>query len=635
MKKINIILIIFISILLFPFNVDALSEGETKKLYLNFNILEDGSMKVYEVAELLPSYNGRIRTLSFKNINASEFTGKKEDFEGSSIYNADSISNIKISDIDINKVNPKNLNNLELGNTYTRTYIDSVGESNLFMQNETEDGYYFKIFNPSTTSRAFYMEYTYDNVAVVHNDVAELAWNILGDSYDDNIEELIAYINLPKEDKSMRVWLRGPLDGNIKRVDDKTAKITYKNLERNNAISFRIMFNKSLVPYSTKHSNIDGKANILETEKKAADIANKQRERARLIQNTIRFITIGWYITIIVLIVLVFKKKKELEQCEFNQDYLRDFPADYSPGVVEYLIDKKITDKSLSAAILNLINKKVITVDSVESDKNDYIFKQDEKTKENITESEKYVLEMLFSIIGDKNGVTLKRIKNYSDPHNTTSFFNTYNNFINSIKTEANKEDFFRNPPTINVITLVVSILGCIITVMNISYETDFLLGFIAFIPSIVTVIIVMMQKYRSKKGVLHYKKWMALKHFMEDFGTMDEKELPEIIVWEKYLVYATVLGCADKLERDMRTRFENMNITEDMYPDFYVYGYYNRMYLYSSLHTGISHGIHNSYSNAVSNRVASSSNSSGSGFGGGASFGGGSFGGGGGGGHF
>ena len=70
MKKINIFLIILIGIFLFPFNVDALMEGETKKLYLNFNILEDGSMKVYEVADLMPSYNGRYRTLSYKNLNA-------------------------------------------------------------------------------------------------------------------------------------------------------------------------------------------------------------------------------------------------------------------------------------------------------------------------------------------------------------------------------------------------------------------------------------------------------------------------------------------------------------------------------------------------------------------------------------
>ena len=127
----------------------------------------------------------------------------------------------------------------------------------------------------------------------------------------------------------------------------------------------------------------------------------------------------------------------------------------------------------------------------------------------------------------------------------------------------------------------------------------------------------------------------MALKHFMEDFGTMDEKELPEIIVWEKYLVYATVLGCADKLQKDMKTRFDQMNITESTYPDFYYLGYYDHMFLHHSLTRSISSGIHQTYTNSISSNVANSISSSGSGFGGGAVGGGGSFGGGGGGGHF
>ena len=36
----------------------------------------------------------------------------------------------------------------------------------------------------------------------------------------------------------------------------------------------------------------------------------------------------------------------------------------------------------------------------------------------------------------------------------------------------------------------------------------------------------------------------------MLDFGRMDTKDLPEIVLWEKYLAYAVTLGCADKLAK-------------------------------------------------------------------------------------
>ena len=632
MKKIKLILILLIfSLFIFPNKAKALGEGETKKLYMNFNIEEDGSLKVYEVAKLNPNYNGRIRTLAYKNVNTKHFTGIKSDFEGSDIYNADSIIDEKIGSIKSDNINPKDLSNLKNIKFFQQTYIDKTGESGFYNENITQDGVYLKIYNNSTTAEDFYLEYTYKNAAVVHNDVAEVSWNILSNNYNDAIEELIVYVNLPKEDKSMRVWLRGPLHGTVERINDKQAKITYHGLNANNAVSFRMMFDKSLIPYSIKHSYINGKENILEVEQKAADIANAQREKAKLKELIIKLSIIIWYVIFIIVMFLLYKKKKELEQSDFNIDYLREFPADYGPEIVEYLISKKITDKAMSASILNLINKKALTVEQIPDDKKNYKFIKVENAKD-LTESEEKLISMLIDNIGNEKEVTLKEIKEYGNTYSKgKDFLKLYDDWKNTIIKEAEKEDFFIKPPFIVSIAILICLLGIFITIIYMFSLTFFILGYLCIIIAVIGLIYIGKLIFRSKKGVLHYKKWLALKKFMEDFGTMDEKELPEIIVWEKYLVYATVLGCADKLEKDMKTRFDQMNLTEENYPEFYAYGYYNRLYLYSTLNSGIRNSIHSTYYHSV----ASTTSSSGSGFGGGASMGGGSFGGGGGGGHF
>ena len=94
-----------------------------------------------------------------------------------------------------------------------------------------------------------------------------------------------------------------------------------------------------------------------------------------------------------------------------------------------------------------------------------------------------------------------------------------------------------------------------------------------------------------------------------------DEKDLPEITLWEKYLVTATVLGCADKVEKRMK-----MYITDTSQVD-------TNLLIYQSINLNLTRELNRSVQSAISNStssISSSSYSSGGGFGGGSSGGGG-----------
>ena len=135
----------------------------------------------------------------------------------------------------------------------------------------------------------------------------------------------------------------------------------------------------------------------------------------------------------------------------------------------------------------------------------------------------------------------------------------------------------------------------------------------------------------KTQKGSEHYARWNAFKNFLDDFGSFELKELPEIILWERYLVYATIFGLADKVEKSMNVYISEMNIdaTSDYYPMFF---YIN---LGPTIHSSVNNAINSAYQRQSANYANShSSYSSGGGFGGGFSSGGG-FGGGGGGGRF
>ena len=52
----------------------------------------------------------------------------------------------------------------------------------------------------------------------------------------------------------------------------------------------------------------------------------------------------------------------------------------------------------------------------------------------------------------------------------------------------------------------------------------------------------------RSPMGSTHLAMWKAFRRFLLDFSSLDRAEIPSLIIWEHYLVYATVLGVAKQV---------------------------------------------------------------------------------------
>lgn len=110
----------------------------------------------------------------------------------------------------------------------------------------------------------------------------------------------------------------------------------------------------------------------------------------------------------------------------------------------------------------------------------------------------------------------------------------------------------------------------------------------------------------------------MGLKRYMSEFSLMKEKEVPELILWEKYLVYATVFGISEKVLKQLKVVYPQMLDENYMNSNGYTY-----LYLMNS------RNFRNSFISTLNTSVGTSytsltNYSSGSGSGGGFSSGGG-----------
>ena len=133
---------------------------------------------------------------------------------------------------------------------------------------------------------------------------------------------------------------------------------------------------------------------------------------------------------------------------------------------------------------------------------------------------------------------------------------------------------------------------------------------------------------------------WQAFRRFLTDFSNMDRAELPQLILWEHYLVYAVVLGVATEVIKQLPFVYPQVN---DPNSDFGYYwgGMYHTRYdavggtetSFAGLAgvTDMMNSLNDSWSSVVTAAGSSSGgSSSGSGDGGGFSGGGGDGGGGG-----
>jgi len=118
-----------------------------------------------------------------------------------------------------------------------------------------------------------------------------------------------------------------------------------------------------------------------------------------------------------------------------------------------------------------------------------------------------------------------------------------------------------------------------------------------------------------TQKGINEQVKWKAFKKFMVEFSLLKEKEIPQLVLWEKYLVYATAFGVADKVIKQLKISYPELNDTDTL----------NNMVLFSTLSgpNGLNTRFLSSINTSTSH-MYSSTYSSGSGGGGGFSGGGG-----------
>ena len=613
MKKVLLSLLVFLLLPICALAADV--NYDIESYYIDAKILENGDVEVSELFLVDGTLNGYEMNLAYSSIRSS--------------MRAEDITNIKVSGLDSSRISFNTFDdNFTLFNLVTYA---SVGEDLKYSVDSTSDGYSIRMYHPLNREKyVFRLDYTIEGIVTMHDNFAEFYWNFFSGELADEIGDLNIRVTLPALDESdyFRFWAHGPLEGEVYEESSGTNSIIYAtipSLESYGTLDIRMTFADDLVTGISKYSE-ETFDEIIDTETERANEANALRKDIRSKMNIAVVGTVIFYVALVVAFVYIYLKYDRERQSLFKLKYNREFIDDYNVEVVNYLMNHTITENALSASIMNLVYKKNIKVEAVPEVKDEYKFTL--VTRNKLSDTENALVDFLFNNVAKGTAsFTTTALKKYASSTKTCqTFMNSYTNWKNMALKDGEAEEFFEKKKNYVIIPFVLLVYSIILITFITHNNIEFIPGFITVLFAIVFMIYAISFSKKTKKGVEHYARWQAFKRFLNDFGNFSIKELPEIVLWERYLVYATVFGLAQKVEKVMNVKITEFSNVSDI--DYFTLNYITNIHI-ANLITSSMHSAINTSQMTINRMNAGSSMSSGGGFGGGFSSGGG-FGGGG-----
>lgn len=479
------------------------------------------------------------------------------------------------------------------------------------------------------------IEYDFLHVVKIYNDVAELQYQLVGPEWTQDIGKVNANIHV-NSSQGVQYWIHPPYYASSSGWQNNTLAITGKTIPSGQFFEVRMV-----IPKDQFAANASNGVRINQ------DALGQIQSIENNYTNSINFWTYLYYALAVLFFLalfiplIIYMRFGREPKIDYQAEYERDIPTNDPPAFVNAIcgpgFSKKVGEPDMDgfkATIMDLIDRKFFTMVNQPSEMEGYgisssmnlRYNTDMDTSE-LKRFEKEVINFL-NQFEEYGVISLDRISaDLSNRATALSFKKTFDSWKADIKSkfksegELNKyfnkkgDDYIKIFGGIGIVAAVIGFIisnGSQIPSSVFTFVMSIVLGIVAIIS------LILPQKIGGQwttYGEEYDAKWQNFKKYIKDFSLIKEYPPESIVIWNKYLVYATALGAAEAVKKAMELYVPKEQLENS---DIYMFHYYGGyMLLSSAFDTGIS--------------TASSSSSSGGDFGGVGDIGGGDGGGGGG----
>lgn len=436
--------------------------------------------------------------------------------------------------------------------------------------------------------KKYRISYTILDAIANYEDCSELYWQFVGKDNGIPARNVTGTIQLPKaveNIENLRVWAHGPLNGEIQKAGNDKIIFELSKLPSETMLEVRVIVEEDMF-YGGRQYDSKALTGILKEETEWADQANRERQREKMLMFVILGIFVLAYIAFLIfLLTKVLKYRAEFQKIKSNTmfqtvdigEYFREIPREkevtpaeagflyYSKGN-RFFMEGEIS-KIFSATLLQLCLKGEIAFEQKVDRKKewDIVFLKLNEKKESLHETEKQVYYLLAQARGQKDRLSMKDLEKYA-----RKYYDEFDEIMKSLENIAERKniaigncasDGLKKVKDYKSRRILYAVLFPFFTIWGFIVIPLALLAIIEFVM-ILFYISKMINKVQvlTEQGEIERQQWKGLKRYMEDFSLLKEKEIPDLVLWEKYLVYATAFGIADKVIKQLKIVYPEYN---------------------------------------------------------------------------
>jgi len=421
-------------------------------------------------------------------------------------------------------------------------------------------------FAANNQRRTFDLTYVLSHPVVAHADVAELYWKWIGDEWEVRQNNVRVTLNLPEGAAAgeVRGWGHGPLAGV---VDVAPAQVTWTigQLPAGQMLEGRVAFPLELVPQAARRTNLVRLETIIAEEQRWANQANRSRYVLWASGALGILVLLGSIVGALVMQARHGKKYRP----QFSGDYYRELPGNYTPAEAGSLWNfGPVGAQEVTATILDMARRGYLTIEVTAEERKvlgglfgtrqetQYLLRQTDKDWKGLLEHERLVLSFMFLQVGKGTGeLDFSDITAFAK-RNPTAMQGFLSQFKGSVAATPAADTFIdRHTEQLKVWQMIGGVMvfigGAALAV---------LVSPIGGIPAALGGLVLMIGggflRRRTQLGSTHLAMWRAFRRFLLHFSALDRAEVPSLIIWEHYLVYAVVLGVAKEVIDQLKVVF-------------------------------------------------------------------------------
>ena len=525
-------------------------------------------------------------------------------------------------------------------------------------------------------SASFRIDYTATDLASRWSDTGELYWKFVSDGWDVESRNVTCTIHLPvpagqsvAAGDNVRAWGHGPLDGSVE-FSGNDVVYTAPGVGTDEYAEARVTFPAEWLSAAqpSSEARLDS---ILSEEAAAAEEANRARATARVVTTVAGVVPM--VVSLLTLAYAIWARVlyRRSHRPQFDDKYFRDVPSADHPAVLGALLNAgKPRGEEFTASLMRLTSMHAVDLDVEKVSRKGFLRERteqdyrlvlrgfpDEASPESFGSAGSVAHEVdvkTLSFVFDKvarwatgegsreRGASVR----FSDFERASrrrpeKYGEAYQDWMDMVSAGCETRGFFVDEgKTHSVALMLLCALDVVLVVatflLGLWFGSDglMLVSLVPVVSAVACALLSLGLKSLSREAIELSAKLKALRNWLEDFTRLEEAWPRDVVLWDRLLVMAVVLGVSDKVIEQLRVAAPKMVSELDDYAPSFWWCYHapGSGPAPLSAFNAVSESAH---SVSMAALAKSSDSSSGGGGGGFSSGGGGGFGGGGGGGAF